>query len=214
MPQKAEAMWRKLVCVHNHAKALMLHAEEIDRNFENYLQPTLEQKHAYEHVARARAAELEIREGADEAYIIDCLRKALGHEYRAFFDVADWVGVRIREIVMDLLHPFTNECISEVLPEYYKEMKPKIEWANKKIAEIRNEKDVSQNEQILPEINEYRAVIGELLKMQEIIAARMPSLVEYAKKERQGRSQRLVWEILLGVFTAAVGVFITWLCMR
>ena len=192
----------------------MLLAEEVDRAFQVFLQPPIEQKHAYEHVVRAKAAELNIGKHADDAYIEDCLKKALGHEYRAFFDAADWLGIRFREIVIELLNPYTVECITAVLPEYYKEMRPKIEMLDKEISEVRDEKDVSQDDKILPEIGRYRAVIDQLVAMHGAIAQKIPSLVEYTKKEEKARIKKQVWEVLLIIFGAAVGAFITWLCVR
>ena len=54
----SEDLWRQIVEVHSHAKSLFLLAEELEPDqFQEYVQPINEQRHALEHIVRARANE-------------------------------------------------------------------------------------------------------------------------------------------------------------
>ena len=57
--------WKSLVEIHNHAKSIILCAEEFDPQFQDFLQPILELRHSLEHIVRAKAAELGINGEVD-----------------------------------------------------------------------------------------------------------------------------------------------------
>jgi hypothetical protein len=121
-----EEPWRILVELHNRIKALLLFAEECEIEHRTFMAPVIQQRDALDHIMRAQAAELGMREGGDD-YIATNLDKALGHCYRAFFDIADWLSTRLRERILDALKPHSTACIREVLPEYYARWRPRID---------------------------------------------------------------------------------------
>jgi len=113
--------WKAIVEVHNESKALLLLCEELEpRQFRTFIQPYNELRHAYEHVIRCKANELCVdgRTPA-EGYQSTSLGKTLAHEYRGFFDCADWLAVILRESVQDMLQPYSPSCILTSLPDYY-----------------------------------------------------------------------------------------------
>jgi len=118
--------WAQIVEVHNEAKTLFLLAEEIEHEkFQEFLQPINEHRHSLEHIIRAKADELGVGgEPPSEEYQLDSLKKALGHEYRAFFDCADWIAVIVREDVLTTLQRYSPTCIQAVVPEYYGTCQP------------------------------------------------------------------------------------------
>jgi len=132
-------LWEQIVELHNETKALFLFAEEIEHEqFQDFTPPINEMRHAWEHVVRAKANEFGL-DGCDfsEDYQQDCLRKALGHEYRAFFDCADWIGIILREEIHQALESYDTACIKEVLPEYYPTLRARIMEISTSIAIIR-----------------------------------------------------------------------------
>ena len=202
-----EQKWCRLIEIHNHAKALFLYAEEIDREFKDFLQPALELKHALEHIIRAKAAALGVSKEPDvaaEEYAAHSYDKAIGHEYRAFFDAADWVSVRLREIITDRLKPFSQECISAVLPDYYKQLRPQVEKICREIARIRGDKDIAKGNNVLDEVCEYQETINEPIKIREKIDCALPGLLEWKAKGKRREVVKWLVAISTGVFLTLV----------
>lgn len=78
--------WSILCKIHVLTKHYTLIAEEYGFTMKSILQPIKEQKDAYEHIIRAYTKILECN---DIEYATNNLSKAIGHEYRAFFDTID-----------------------------------------------------------------------------------------------------------------------------
>lgn len=73
--------------VHMYTKHYLLIAEELSEEGVAFLQPLKEHRDAYDHISRIFSLSLKDgnnEERDDEAYILDNVRKAFGHEYRAF----------------------------------------------------------------------------------------------------------------------------------
>jgi hypothetical protein len=210
-----EEIWKKIIILHVQSKSLILKAEEFDRDFKGFLQPFSEQRSALEHIIRARAAELSlINADISDSYVKDNLQKALGHAYRAFFDIADWLGLRIREKFIVLFSPYSNSTISEVAPQYYKTIRPQIEKISSRIAAIREKKDIDRNEDaVLQEVQDYKTVIEELLKDYLEMLPLVPALEEHKRKEDKKVSIERLWLLVIGIGCAAAGVFIGWLLL-
>jgi len=152
-PQCGER-WKSLVEIHNHAKSIFLCAEEFDPQFQDFLQPILELRHSLEHIVRAKAAELGINgevDAGNQDYIPHSLSKAIGHEYRAFFDAADWFSVCIRNRITQALRRYSPANIDAVLPDYYSKLRPRVDQICREIADIRGAKDISKSNDLLDE---------------------------------------------------------------
>jgi len=126
---KRDEIWARIIEVHQYAKELMIKGEEIGSAFEyeTFIQPLQEQRHALEHIVRARYSELNPENDEDDKYIEQNLEKALGHEYRCFFDIADWVSITIRDSIIRQLSKYSSDCISFVFPDYYEKIRPLLE---------------------------------------------------------------------------------------
>ena len=208
-----DEVWEKIIKTHQYGKSLMLLAEEFDRESSIFLQPSLEHRNALEHIIRARAGQLDLhpKKDTDNDYINSNLEKALGHEYRAFFDIADWISVRIREKIQDLLTPYANDCILAVIPNYYTETRQAIEKINKDIAGIRAEKDISHTADILREVEHYNGQISRLLKIYEELLQEIPALEEWRKKDRRYNYKTWTLKILAAIIVAAISSIVTWI---
>ena len=205
-----EKIWIQIVELHNHAKSLYLAAEEHSLGFKDFIQPNNEMKHALEHIIRAQAVTLGIadkkfdKQEEQDEYVEDCFRKALGHEYRSFFDSADWISVTLRSKIIEHLEPYSNACITNDLPDYYTKDKKSIDEINDVIAEIRSRKDIAKDGK-LEEVKHYCDILKEL----EVIYCKtrdaVPSLNEFSKKEEQKTFNEKLWQILLMVLSALFG---------
>jgi len=192
-----------VVRVYFEAKALMLYAEETDGlpDLKEYLQPTLELRSASDHLMRAHAAELGNNDEKGEAYVKDNLEKSLGHAYRAFFDVADWLAINLRELIASTLSGHSKECIHAALPDYYAEIRPGIDQISDDIAGIRGKKDVS-NPELLPQ---YKEKLGQLDAYRKVIASRLGAIVECEAQRSREDTQAKTFAVILATFSALVG---------
>lgn len=152
--------------VHMYTKHYLLIAEELSEEGVTFLQPLKEHRDAYDHISRVFA--LAIKEDnakfdVDE-YILDNIKKAYGHEYRAFFDMADWLTYICRKYIREEL---SNKTKRKKYQEQYDFIKTK-EFINKLpyyIADLREKKDVSREQPILQEVIEYKKVMDSLLEI-------------------------------------------------
>lgn len=150
--------------VHMYTKHYLLIAEELSEEGVSFLQPLKEHRDAYDHLSRIFALSLKLDDtnGDEESYILDNVKKAFGHEYRAFFDMADWFTYICRKYIRE-------ELSRKVTRKKYQE---RYDFENTKefinelplyIAKFREKKDVSKEQPILTEVLEYKKVMDKLL---------------------------------------------------
>lgn len=217
--------WGRLIEIHNHAKSVFLLAEEFDPESKDFIQPAMELRHGLEHVVRAQAALLKINSDAgvqSHEYVAHSFDKAIGHEYRAFFDAADWLSVRMRERITDTLAPYSHECIEAVIPDYYRNLRARVDQVCRQIATIRGAKDVARNtdieakvgrsEEAIAEVGKYRTVIAELAEIDEKVQSSISALVDWSRKNR--RSVFLGWFLSAVVGGLITGIVTAWVLIR
>lgn len=108
-------LWTKIVAVHLSLKQLIIKGEEFDKELETYVQPTLEQRSALDHICRAQAASLGLKDVDDpDTYASQQLDKALGHLYRGYFDAADWFSISIRDRISETLPPILTTVFRQL----------------------------------------------------------------------------------------------------
>ena len=91
------------------------------------------------------------------------MTKALGHEYRAFFDTADWLTLICREKINNLLYGKSREEIEKKYSKY-KELKKMLLELPNEIAQLRENKDVGKdNISLLDEVDQYVKILDKLL---------------------------------------------------
>jgi len=205
---------RRIVELYTYGKQLMLRAEECDLNVKSFMQPALEYRNAFDHSIRVDAATLGILGDGNYEYVLENSKKALGHVYRAFFDIADWLAIDIREQLFHLLgDSYSVSTIKAVLPKYYQEICPGIDQASKTIARLRGEKDVA-TEGILAGVVEYKRLVEQLLDWLTSIAQAIPALDEHQRRENVGQRWSRLWQVGVGLCCAAAGAILTWLLTR
>jgi hypothetical protein len=207
-------LWEKIVVVHNSSKALFLWCEENNIELKSFLQPNNELKNAWEHVVRAKANELAVVGKPDPIYIENNLVSALGHEYRAFFDICDWLSIILRERLSRLLEPYDNKTISNVIPIYYTQIRPQFERLNTDIAKLRGNKNIAQKDDIINHVTEYNAIMEKLIDWITSISESVPALEDYKKREEAADTRAKIWDLLKLVLAAVVGVGLALIIQR
>lgn len=216
-------LWRAIVRLHNEVKGLFLLAEELElRRFRTFFQPISELRNAYEHLIRAKANEYGLdEEQNDIQYQQKSMRRTLGHEYRAFFDCADWLGVILRERIVDELRWFSNATIQSALPDYFSKYKVRIIEISEGIAEIRARKDISRERSVEPpecgpevidEIDGYKKALEELQAIHKAILSAMPALIEHRRKAVSSAAYEWGFKLIVAIASAVVGgLVVYWL---
>ena len=205
-----EELWKKIIVLHNTNKALLIWCEDNGVQLKSFLQPNNELKNAWEHVVRAKANELGISGAPNEEYIKKNLDKVLGHEYRAFFDICDWLSMNLRARIIESLNPYDNETINAIVPAYYTEVRPKLDEICNGIATLRSTKDIALTDDIQRHVNEYNEIIKKLIADVSKISTCIPALEEYKKKNKVVESKGYQKEISLLIIGAAILAFAEW----
>ena len=168
--EKNTELWRKIVELYNRTKVLTLRAEEIAEDRNSFVPPIVQHRDSLDHITRVMAAELDMSPtpfANDEdrsKYIAANLDKALGHQYRAFFDAADFLGILFREEIEAIQKRFSIEAIESALPDYYSVKLPRVIAFSKKIGKIRERKDIGEGKELLDVSNVRQQIVtGRIL---------------------------------------------------
>lgn len=162
---KIFSQWDILCKIHILTKHYTLLAEEFGFSMKTILQPIKEQRDAYEHIIRAYTKMLE---DSDADYASNNLSKAIGHEYRAFFDTIDYLTIIIREKIYAELEGHSYEEIKRIYPNY-DNLKEQLYDMPIKIAEYREKKDIGDS-QMLIFAKEYGDLMKTLLEYSRIVS--------------------------------------------
>jgi hypothetical protein len=200
-----EELWETIVIVHNTNKSLFIWCEENGVELKSFLQPNNELKNAWEHAIRAKANEMGLTGEPNADYIQKNLHKVLSHEYRAFFDICDWLSVNLRQWIIKTLKPYDNETINAAIPNYYTEIRPKAERFCNEIAELRSTKDIPLREDIIAHVEKYRTVISHLIGERAVISSKIGGLEEYKAKKQKDEVKSLRKERSLVIIGAIIG---------
>lgn len=160
---RIENNWKILCKIHILTKHYTLLAEEYNISTKAFLQPMKEQKDAYEHIIRAytRKCENTLLSEEDEEYVAKNIEKAIGHEYRAFFDTIDYLTLCLRELISKRLSEFSYKELIQTYPDYDKFKKTMIDMPER-IATYREKKDIGSSE-MLKFASEYGKIVDELI---------------------------------------------------
>ena len=214
--------WEQIVTVHNHVKAVVLRAEGEDPQNRADLRAAQEQRHALEHIVRARGVEtgaVSIRdvmpnlvpeltreqvEAKRDAYCARNYDKALSHELRAFFDAADLLSMTVTEKITRIMDRFSPSVTSTVFSEYHESLFERLAELSGAIARTRGDKDAGKADPER-EIAGYLEILEELLAIEKKVVGRVPLLV---KARRARRFSIFIWPIVLVVASALMGAWV------
>lgn len=205
----SQETWTQIVTIHNYVKALTLRAEELNPKGEFYFPSVVEERDAFEHVIRAKGVELGLWDPPAPSYGADSLGRALAHEYRAFFDIADWLAILYREKISAVVAAHSVDCLRDVIPEYYSDIRPELEAACQQIATVRSEKDIARDDS-LAQVQSYWAILERLDGFWSRLASAESALHEHTAKERSEKRTGLVAQVMLGLVLTLVGAAAGW----
>ena len=125
-------------------KTLYIEGEEYDPKLKSNLQPLNELRNALDHVFRIVALELKREIDGDNPDLKLQLEKQFyeldRHLTLVFYDVCDYLSLAYRNRINDILKPYSSSVIRNAFPNYYREMRPKIEEINGKFALLRGKR--------------------------------------------------------------------------
>lgn len=200
----APNQWRQLLEAYFATKRIYLTSEEIDDELKTNLQPLNEFKAALDHVMRAKASEdaalaaTLASEPLPQDYAETNLDSAIGHMYRAFFDVCDSASISYRERIRQGLKGFSKEAIATALPDYYPTIRPRIEEINLEIASMRTSKGQDPSKRA-GDIGHYVEALDELAGYCKKVGAAQVSLIELRREEERARKREKCRSILFQV---------------
>ncbi len=207
-----EKLWEKIVIIHNTNKSLFIWCEENDCQLKSFLQPNNELKNAWEHAIRAKGNELGLTGKPDNKYIENNLESVLSHEYRAFFDICDWLSINLRQRLIQTLQPYDNETINAVIPNYYIEIRPKADKFCDDIAKLRSSKDIAIDDEIIAHVGGYTTIINTLIEEEVTnLSSKVAGLEEHKCKKETGE-RKGYWKeailVIIGAVLFAVGEWV------
>ncbi len=163
---KLQIYWENICKIYFLTKHYLLLAEELSEDFDTFLQPLKEHRDAFDHIARVYGYNMLNREITNiDNYQQENMRKAIGHTYRAFFDTADWLSYTLRKKIRETISTHTKD---EIVSKFssYESAKAFLKDVPEKIANIRSNKDLSDDESVLAkEVEEYSKLLDELLEL-------------------------------------------------
>lgn len=158
--------------LHMYTKHYLLIAEELCEDGVAFLQPLKEHRDAYDHFMRVFACPVKNLDIEDaKIYILENIKKAFGHEYRAFFDTADWLTYICRKFVREQL---STSVVKRKYKEQYADYDCVRDFINSlafSIASYREAKDINNQNSLLAEVQDYKVTLDRLLDIYKKIQA-------------------------------------------
>lgn len=136
------------------SKELFICAEELLEQMNFFVAPMLEHRDALDHIMRY--FNLKDKEGLTEKAIKE-LDRALAHELRAYFDIADFVCITIRQEIATSLKRVKARKITKIWSEYI-DTKKRIIRVSEEIVNIRKNRSSS-----MEHIEKYKPIMEEII---------------------------------------------------
>ncbi len=207
MNNKSESInWEEIFSLYNTIKWLYALCEETDSELNTNLQPLNEFRAALDHLMRIVAIEkldeYKEKDADDEA------KKLRSHLRRALFDICDMLSINYRNKIIDVLEQYSVEEIQSALPNYYSEIRPRIEIISEEIASLRTEKRFNGDKKEETAVDDYPQIIEELQGYYKTINKSVPSLLEIREKKRRQEKQSFVVKWVIPIATFVTGLVI------
>ena len=129
---------------------------------------------------------------------------------RAFFDIADMACINYRNMICNMLEIYDREVISSAIPNYYSELRPKVDEIANRIATYRNNKGHTECN-TLDLFNQYKQDVFCLKDIYAEILQHSGSLEELQNKlNKKEKSRNLPNKIsiAISIIGIVVGIII------
>ena len=164
-------------------KELFIECEETDPSLKTNLQPMNEFRAILDHIMKIIYAD----QNKDTDKVCEQFVKLNAHLDRCFFDVCDMLSINYRNKIVDIMSLYDPDTIRDVLPDYYKTVRSKIEEITGRITQYRDQKgmpDISQ-EEISMVFESYKADVEFLRDTYKEVNSKQCSLEEITKKKQE-----------------------------
>ena len=136
---------RNLYKLYFYNRELFIQAEESFIDMNTFVAPLIEHRDAFDHIMRC----FKKLDQEEETFLLE-LEQAFAHELRAYYDVADYICICIRDYISSVLNRMQPREIRQIWVEYDRK-KQEIYDISLKIAAVRNNRRSS-----LESIEKYR----------------------------------------------------------
>lgn len=171
-PLKFAERFSEIVEIYREVKAIMILAENVDEQKDAYLGPVNEIRNTLDHITRSFS---------DSEHFELEFSEAKEHLYRAGYDAYEILAVNLADKIGLSFQCYTPEIISNVYPNYFKEIRPVLLDLKVKLAEARSKKTI--NSEIGIKCFEiYNTSIRELVRLSKITDMLIPDLEEEKKR--------------------------------
>jgi hypothetical protein len=187
---------KELFDLYEKVKLAIIYAENFDPKQEFYLAPSNQLRSSLDHIFKAAAhpSDLEYE-----------LKEAKEHLDRAGYDAFEVLASNLGLSLVEKLNGYSTETLTNVFPDYYQIIKPKLIEIKAKLGEIRKrKKDSSLGSG--DSFSSYFDQIEVLLGFNKTVDTMIPSLEEYhQKKLKEKLKERFFNVVVVGILSAVIG---------
>ena len=167
---------KDMTLLYKKVEKLVIDVEEYN-NKHTYAPSLLEMRNALDHLMRLFAAKFGLKDNVDDLYGEENIIKAMEHIYRAGMDSLDYLSVEIRSDIENHVESYSTSTISNVIPDYFSNIRPDIIGISDTISDIRASKDLDFTKGV--DIDIYINAIERLKKHHLEVIRRINELNEY-----------------------------------
>ncbi len=194
-----------LVYIYKATKHLFILAEEVcSDEFSSYVAPILEQRDAYDHLIRILDYQTYQEEGRAE-YAKQNVMGVISHQYRAFFDTADFLYLELRRQISKPVAEFGRGIVEEVVPEYSADLYPLLVHLPEEIMKLRSDKDIGDRKKVRRTVEEYHTKLIKLRSGALNCQKNLPNMVRLRRRKRWKIRREHVVGFVLGILTSIIG---------
>lgn len=209
-----ETELRELIDLYLSVKKWIIDAEELDARLESNIAAIKEMRDALDHVIRFIARYMDGSPDGDRDYLVLQIQKAHGHIYRAGYDSLDGVIVSVlARIEEEYLADIPVSSIRDVMPEYWREYRPRLEEIREKASGYRAQKDIGEinGERFGAYQNDALDALKIGKKIRDAQAGLQDHKLRTEEAERQAKRKEWMVKYLVPLAAAIVGSLVTWL---
>lgn len=168
----------ELRTIYNEYKTLFIRAEEQLEEMRFFVAPMLEHRDALDHMMRYLQKTVQRDEVAKEK-ALDELKMAIDHEYRAFFDIADYICITVRSRIYDSIKHTPNWRIRSKWTTYSEDRR-RITEISEKIVNIRNARETRSDS-----VKAYVKMMDEVFSLhKDFVEEIEPALKGFGKSNK------------------------------
>jgi len=164
---------KELYPLYDRVKKCIIYAEEFDPKHEFFLAPMNELRSSLDHIFKAAEHD------DDLDYEINEVKE---HLDRAGYDAFELLSINLQDSITKKLFDYSTDTLSQVFPEYYHEIRPKLVEIRSSIAEIRKRKKYSKNGSN-EAFGSYFDHVSILMKYNQQVENIIPALEEFKQKK-------------------------------